>query len=954
MDNHFVWKKVNPSKYDLVKKNQLSQDDEYELYNEKDNFSIYNLSKLKIINIPTIMNVLCQRYDKDDIYTYNGKVLVSINPFKMISQLYDNIDNIDIDIPHIYSVAESAYRNLYRKNQAILVSGESGSGKTENTKFILKYLSKNYGLDDTISNGIIRCNHLIECFGNAKTIKNNNSSRFGKFIKLFTNDNNKIIGANIENYLLEKSRITSYNNLEKSYHVFYFYNSPLLEKYNFSDTYKLISVTDDLEIDEFSSPSLLIEILNDFDFDESEIDRIFYTIKLILELSNVHDRSSMDNILSKISQDLEYLETDKAELMYKFTKKVFVIGNEEIEKNLEFSDTEVVIKSFCEDIYSELFDFIIDKVNDKLGSLSDRYISILDIFGFEIFKKNGYEQLCINYTNEILQNIYNKNVLENEQIEYEKEGIDWNYIEYNSNKEILSLFHSRMSLFGIINEQSILSSGKDKNIYANINKHLSNNNIITIGKKDVAYSRFSVNHYAGNVVYTVDNYILKNRIKSKNRKIKTNLQLFVNQLNKLEKQLDNCNCMFVRCIKPNDQNIANAFDYEKIHDQLLYSGVIEGIKLVLKGYPVKIKIDSLCSEFKYIYGSNIDINQILDKNNIEENRYSFGKSKIFMKRDVYDLLSDEDYNIQNKLAIKITNIIKTWFYRKKFIKIRNNAIIIQSIYRMYVKKRQFNIYRTNKRAIIIQKYWRAFIAHKAYNKKLKAIQLIQNSIRIYLAKIELRALIKINNRKISAANTIKRYFIAYTLYKKAKQEKDVQFQNEQLREELAIKNKESTFKTEQLTLELNKKDKELEYLKQQLKNQKSNEPVVNLHTDSEIENKYKEELNKKDRELEELKRKLFEKNTGNNLKDSINENYIMNTPDENGLYEIDLNSKYDCDNAVELVGKKLENMYLELSTRDEMMDKLSARYKKLEKLYQMEKKKKAVNKTFWQKIADLF
>ena len=182
MDNHFVWKKVNPSKYDLVKKNQLSQDDEYELYNEKDNFSIYNLSKLKIINIPTIMNVLNQRYENDDIYTYNGKVLVSINPFKMINQLYDNIDNIDIDIPHIYSVAESAYRNLYRKNQAILVSGESGSGKTENTKFILKYLSRNYGSDDTISNGIIRCNHLIECFGNAKTIKNNNSSRFGKFI----------------------------------------------------------------------------------------------------------------------------------------------------------------------------------------------------------------------------------------------------------------------------------------------------------------------------------------------------------------------------------------------------------------------------------------------------------------------------------------------------------------------------------------------------------------------------------------------------------------------------------------------------------------------------------------------------------------------------------------------------------------------------------------------------
>ena len=214
MDNHFVWKKVNPSKYNLFKKTELLDEDEYELYNEKDNFSIYNLSKLKIINIPTIMNVLCQRYEKDEIYTYNGKVLVSINPFKMIHHLYDSIENINVKSPHIYSVAESAYRDLHRKNQAILVSGESGSGKTENTKFILKYLSRNYGLDDTISNGIIKCNHLIECFGNAKTIKNNNSSRFGKFIKLFTNSDDRIIGANIENYLLEKSRITAYNNLE--------------------------------------------------------------------------------------------------------------------------------------------------------------------------------------------------------------------------------------------------------------------------------------------------------------------------------------------------------------------------------------------------------------------------------------------------------------------------------------------------------------------------------------------------------------------------------------------------------------------------------------------------------------------------------------------------------------------------------------------------------------------
>ncbi len=952
MDNHFVWKKVNPSKYNLVKKINLADNDEYELYNEKDNFSIYNLSKLKIINIPTIMNVLNQRYENDDIYTYNGKVLVSINPFKMIANLYDNISNIDINTPHIYSVAECAYRDLYRKNQAILVSGESGSGKTENTKFILKYLSCNYSQDDKISSGIIKCNHLIECFGNAKTIKNNNSSRFGKFIKLYVNSDDRIIGANIENYLLEKSRITSYNNLEKSYHIFYFYRSSLLKKYNFSDTYKLISITDDLEIDEFSSPRLLLETLDEFEFNESEKDRIFFTIKLILELSNVYDKESMINIITNMSEELPYIGTSLEELTHKFTKKIFIIGNEEIEKILEYRDIEVVIKSYCEDIYSEMFDFIIDKINDKLGILSDRYISILDIFGFEIFKKNGYEQLCINYTNEILQNIYNKNVLENEQIEYEKEGINWNYIEYNSNKEILKLFHSRISLFGIINEQSILNSGKDINIYSNINKHLSNNDFITIKKTDVAYCKFSVNHYAGDVIYTVDNYILKNRIKSKNRKIKTNLQLFVNQLSKLEKQLDNCNCMFVRCIKPNDENISDSFDYEKIHDQLLYSGVIEGIKLVLKGYPVKIRIDSLNNEFRYIYGSNLDVNSVLDKNNIDIARYSFGKSKIFMKRDVYDLLSDEDYNIQNRLAIKITSIVKTYYYRKRYLSTRKKVIELQSYIRMLLKRKLFIDYKKTVRSKKIQSIYRGYIVHKKYRVFLKATKIIQNCVRIYFAKKMYYNLKEENLQRINAANVIRKCFIDYIRAKRDKLEKDIIYQNEKLKIELASKKKESSDKTQELKEQLLKKDQQLKLLQERLENNLDNK--VNVNTESDIESKYQEQLAEKDKELEELKKKLYEKNINNNLKDSINENYIINNPDENGLYEIDLNSRYDCDNAVELVGKKLENMYLELSTRDEMMDKLSSKYKKLEKLYEMERRKKSNPKTLWQKLADLF
>ena len=225
--------------------------------------------------------------------------------------------------------------------------------------------------------------------------------------------------------------------------------------------------------------------------------------------------------------------------------KTIKVGGEVIHKPLEKGEILIQIKSYCEDLYSDLFDKIILKINNKLGNKSENYISILDIFGFEILENNGYEQLCINYTNEILQQIYNKDVLENEQTEYVKEGIDWDMIQYSNNNDIVKLFNSRLSIFGIINEQSILGSGLDKNIYSNFNNKLTkSSSIIFINNKDRAKQKFTIKHYAGNVDYKVDNYILKNRIKSKNRKIKTNLHLFTNQLDILTRELNKNKCLF--------------------------------------------------------------------------------------------------------------------------------------------------------------------------------------------------------------------------------------------------------------------------------------------------------------------------------------------------------------------------------------------------------------------------
>ena len=942
MDNQFVWKKTSSSKYELVDKHILNENDEYELYNKNDNFSIYNLSKLKIINIPTIMNVLRERYQQDDIYTFNGKVLISINPFKSISNLYENMQINDSDIPHIYSVSENAYKNINKKNQAILVSGESGSGKTENTKYILKYLSNNYSLDDSISNKIISCNHLIECMGNAKTIKNDNSSRFGKFIKLFFNSDNKIIGANIENYLLEKSRITSFNNLEKSYHIFYFYNSHLLKKYNFSDTYRLISTTDDEVIDEFRSPELFLQTLEEFQFTPEEIDRLFYTVKVILELSNIHNLDSMYKIINKIVPDLKFINLDEVSLLDKFTKKYFKIGNEMIVKDLEYVDSEVAIKSFCEDVYSELFNSIIAKINEKLGNKSDKFISILDIFGFEIFEKNGYEQICINYTNEILQNIYNKNVLENEQEEYKKEGVQWKYIEYNSNKQILELFQSKLSIFGIINEQSILSSGQDKNIYANIKKHLISHSNLSIGNRDVVNQAFSVEHYAGLVKYTVKDYIIKNRRKSKNRKIKTNLQLFVNQLNSLQKQLDSCNCMFIRCIKPNDNNISDTFDYEKIHNQLLYSGVIEGIKLVLKGYPVKIKIDNLDSEFRYIYGSNLNISQIFNQHSIENDKYCFGKSKIFMKRDAYDILASEDNNLLQKYGSIVVRYMRGYFDRKKFREKKHSTIVIQKCFRGHIAKKLLNQLKQYKYSTVIQKYVRGFIARNKYRAIIQYIKLIQRTYRNFLFKKLIYKRVRIRVIKNYSAKVIQNAIQCFIDKKKEERKKDIIFQNNKLKTALEEVQHQSNKEIIKFESKLNEQQMEIERLKNIINNKNADDSIESEDIPINSQDmSHQKELEDKDREIEELKKQLAEKNSKKTkLTDSINEKYIVNSPDEDSLVDIDLyDNKRESNNAVQLVGKKLENMYMELNTRNEMMEQLARKYQHLERQLEIEKRK---------------
>ena len=550
--------------YKLI--NRKDNTKEFEYYSKNDNNSIENLVNLNYINLPSIMNVLYMRYLSNNIYTYNGNILISINPFKQID-IYEYSKLQDIASPHIYAIAEKAYQNIDYKNQSILVSGESGSGKTENTKYMLRYLCDNYAINKNLASKIINSNFLIELFGNAMTIRNSNSSRFGKFIKLYL-DRNNIIGASIENYLLEKSRISFTNTLEKTYHIFYLLckNRDKLEKFNIQEVtdYTLLNNSKyDEHLEEFENLEHLSNVLNQFEFNDNLQDRIFATLKIILELLNCSDKISLELTLENCFNELNIIELNKEDLFNKLTTKVYKVSGELIIKNLEETDIIVNIRTFCEDSYENIFNTIITKVSGSLGNKIDKYIGILDIFGFEVFDSNGYEQLCINYTNEMLQQIYNQYVFKSEQLEYEKEKIEWTKIEYVKNDSIIDTFNGKLSLFSIINEQTILGSGNDSNIYGQFEKHISASHftIDNLKRKD---NVFSIKHFTGNVDYSVNNYVLKNRITTSNSKVKTNLQYFNYQLNLLRDELLTNNCQFIRCVKPNNKNIPDEFDDKKI------------------------------------------------------------------------------------------------------------------------------------------------------------------------------------------------------------------------------------------------------------------------------------------------------------------------------------------------------------------------------------------------------
>ncbi|KAH9622573.1 hypothetical protein KSS87_016460 [Heliosperma pusillum] len=444
-----------------------------------------DMTKLSYLHEPGVLQNLRTRYEHNEIYTYTGNILIAINPFQRLPHLYDahmmqQYKGVPLGelSPHVFAVADVAYRAMINEGQSnsILVSGESGAGKTETTKMLMQYLAFLGGRSSTegrtVEQQVLESNPVLEAFGNAKTVRNNNSSRFGKFVEIQFDKRGRISGAAIRTYLLERSRVCQINDPERNYHCFYLLcaapqeereryklqNPKTFHYLNQSKCYELVGIND---AHDYLATRRAMDIVG---ISGKEQEAIFRVVAAILHLGNI-DFAKGQEIDSSIVKDdkskfhlntvSELLMCDPQALEAALLERVMITPEEVIKRSLDPLNATVSRDGLAKTIYSRLFDWLVDKINVSIGQdpNSKSLIGVLDIYGFESFKHNSFEQFCINFTNEKLQQHFNQHVFKMEQEDYTKEKIDWSYIEFVDNQDVLDLIEKVYDSFSFVSQQ---------------------------------------------------------------------------------------------------------------------------------------------------------------------------------------------------------------------------------------------------------------------------------------------------------------------------------------------------------------------------------------------------------------------------------------------------------------------------------------------------------------------
>eukprot|EP00043_Microstomoeca_roanoka_P018744 m.203791 g.203791 ORF g.203791 m.203791 type:complete len:1711 (+) comp16879_c5_seq2:337-5469(+) len=721
-----------------------------------------DLASLTKLDEAVMVRQLHQRYDNDDIYTYIGDILVAVNPFRALTiytkqwqNRYRNSAKVE-NPPHIFAIADWCYHGMLSsgRDQCCVVSGESGAGKTESAKFIIRHITDLCQTDGdaalTLEKRILQVNPLLEAFGNAQTIMNDNSSRFGKYTELVFDTQGRVLGAKISEYLLEKSRVVRQAEDEQNFHIFYYlFSSPDVNRLSLTDAecFEYISNIDGVDCDNEAMFTEVLAAMYDVGFSKQNQEDIFSLLAAILHLGNIQfasvghreaahvEEASLD-VLQTVAQ---LLGVDIEVLKSSFEVSVNITRGEVIKKQFNVATAYDVRDAAAKAIYGRLFGWLVAQINRLLAPEQRRAaikntIGILDIFGFENFKSNSFEQWCINLANEQLQHFFNQHVFELELVEYTKEGIDTINISYVDNTPLLDLHLSKpLGLYALLDEESMFPNASDASL---VQKFLSvhNESAIVVAPKSNE-PIFTIKHYAGDVVYAGDSFLEKNRdslaagvveafresnlellsclfhgevdsaghletrdltkkptasrrnnapnsnannTNTAHRRAPTVGRQFTHSLALLVEKMSACAPHFVRCIKPNTGKAAYNFQDDFVMVQLNYTGMLETTRIRREGYSVRPKFADFVKRYKLLaFGVTANpsedaqaCRQILEASKIST--FLMGKTKVFLKYYHVDEL-DALLVEHHKKAIVLQKVLRGFCSRSTYSRLKKRA-----------------------------------------------------------------------------------------------------------------------------------------------------------------------------------------------------------------------------------------------------------------------------------------
>ncbi|XP_074254144.1 unconventional myosin-VI isoform X6 [Saimiri boliviensis] len=695
---------------------------------------------LMYLNEATLLHNIKVRYSKDRIYTYVANILIAVNPYFDIPKIYSSETiksyqgkSLGTRPPHVFAIADKAFRDMkvLKMSQSVIISGESGAGKTENTKFVLRYLTESYGTGQDIDDRIVEANPLLEAFGNAKTVRNNNSSRFGKFVEIHFNEKSSVVGGFVSHYLLEKSRICVQGKEERNYHIFYRLcagaSEDIREKLHLSspDNFRYLNrgctryfankETDKQILQNRKSPeyvkagSLKDPLLDDHgDFirmctamkkigldDEEKLD-LFRVVAGVLHLGNIDfeeagSTSGGCNLKNKSAQSLEccaeLLGLDQDDLRVSLTTRVMLTtaGGTKgtvIKVPLKVEQANNARDALAKTVYSHLFDHVVNRVNQCFPfETSSYFIGVLDIAGFEYFEHNSFEQFCINYCNEKLQQFFNERILKEEQELYQKEGLGVNEVHYVDNQDCIDLIEAKLvGILDILDEENRLPQPSDQHFTSAVHQKHKDHFRLTIPRKSkLAVHRnirddegFIIRHFAGAVCYETTQFVEKNNDalhmsleslicesrdkfirelfesstnNNKDTKQKAGKLSFISvgnkfktQLNLLLDKLRSTGASFIRCIKPNLKMTSHHFEGAQILSQLQCSGMVSVLDLMQGGFPSRASFHELYNMYKKYMPDKLArldprlfCKALFKALGLNEIDYKFGLTKVFFR-----------------------------------------------------------------------------------------------------------------------------------------------------------------------------------------------------------------------------------------------------------------------------------------------------------------------------------